>query len=203
MSLQTDGVLFDFRMPRPTKLTKSLGNQVLSLVKQGLPLELAAEAHHVKRATALEWVRRGEGRVEGRPATPLYIAFAEGYRAARAWWAQLCTQACLTAITGLRKSRRTGNLVRAGAATAAMRAAHAQWQLARRFPEFWGGGREHVTVDVEASLGDEKQNGSFHINVIVSPDEPEAEESETSSLGGGMGGGMPSRSSALGKMYRG
>jgi hypothetical protein len=49
-----------------------------------------------------------------------------------------------------------------------MRVAAAQWALARRYPEFWGSGREMALVEPEGEHDDNADGGGFTINVNLS-----------------------------------
>jgi hypothetical protein len=65
------------------KLTPEISARIIGLVRGGVFLSQAAEASGVHRLTALEWMRRGEDR-DARPNAPIYRAFADGVRAAKA-----------------------------------------------------------------------------------------------------------------------
>ena len=70
-------------MGRNTKLTKAIADAVVTAVKSGAPLEVAAQAVGVPPSTFWEWMARGEGRSD-RPSSPVYADFAERIRRAEA-----------------------------------------------------------------------------------------------------------------------
>ncbi|MBX3208424.1 MAG: hypothetical protein KF764_25485 [Labilithrix sp.] len=160
---------------RPPLLTAELTERIVALVKQGLPIDLAAEATGIGRRTVLEWVQRGEGRDEERPAEPIYVEFANRYRQARAEFALGCTQTLLEAMLGWHPSRRTKGK-RVKSKMSPMRVGVAQWNLARRFPEFWGGGRETPEM-IKEEREENASEGIPQINIILGPlddeDEPQ------------------------------
>lgn len=157
---------------RPTKLTPELADPILKGVKLGMPLELAAEACGVSRHTVLEWVRRGEERDEERSADPVFVDFANRYRQARAQFAQFCLQPCIEAIAGKRPSKREkGKMVKSLGAP--QRAHEAKWHLARRFPEFWGQGREQSGVAEALAEASAASIEPPKINIILAPEDDE------------------------------
>lgn len=164
---------------RPPLLTTELTEQIAAQVRLGLPIELAAEASGISRQTVLEWVRRGEGREdEDRPANAkngLYVEFANRYRRARAEFAKALLQPCLETIAGKRPSKKKrgpdGKPVMVKSLGAPKRAFEAHWHLARRFPEFWGAGREMVLETEDDARDGDGEGGGFTINVNLTKPE--------------------------------
>jgi hypothetical protein len=160
--------------PPLLELTPEVGDKILKLVKNGLPIELAAEANLVSRRTVLEWVARGEGRNEERPADPLYQDFAHRYRQARAQYAGALLQPCNMVLAGKRAPAKetdpeSGKKVRTLGTT--VRAKEAKWHLARRFPEFWGHGREtYEAVVDERSSSERDEEGTPQITIVLAGD---------------------------------
>lgn len=167
---------------RPSKLKAEVAERILKLVKQGLPIELAAEASLVSRETVLEWVRRGEGRDNERPATRRYRDFANRYRQARAEFAAFCMQPCLQTIAGKRPHARKkgpdGRPVMVKALGAPTSANEAHWHLARRFPGFWGSGVETFEATEVARSRDETANDGVPQIIIKLPELPPEDEPE-------------------------
>jgi hypothetical protein len=86
------------RMGRRTRLTASLEDQIVTAVRSGAPLEVAAQAVGVPPSTFWEWMARGEGRGT-RPATRQYADFAERVRKAEAEVHVLTVGAVRQAVT--------------------------------------------------------------------------------------------------------
>ena len=72
------------RRGRGTRLTEEIGEKIVTAVRSGAPLEVAAQAVGIPPGTFWEWLARGEGKDPDRPATPLYADFAERVRRAEA-----------------------------------------------------------------------------------------------------------------------
>lgn len=150
---------------RPTLLTAELIEKIAREVSMGLPIELSAESNGVSRQTVLEWIRRGEGREDAdRPADAadgLYSEFANRYRQARAAFAKALLQPCLEVIQGTRPSKRQkgpdGRPKLVKSLGSERRANEAHWHMSRRFPEFWGAGREQLVEDASAAADASKQ----------------------------------------------
>lgn len=169
---------------RPTLLTSALADTICRNVRNGLPIELAAEACDVSRHTVYEWVRRGEGRDDDRPDETdgtvdiTYAEFANRYRKARAEFARALMAPCLEAVAGKRPSKKQkdadGKPIMVKSLGAPTRANEAHWHLARRFPEFWGSGREMVLEDESALAGGETEGGVTIEVVLDKPSDPEA-----------------------------
>src|SRR5262245_15886561 len=70
-------------MGRSTKATPEITAAIAAAVEVGVPLRQACERVGVSHKTALEWIRRGQGR-DGRPARKAFAAFAEAHARARA-----------------------------------------------------------------------------------------------------------------------
>jgi hypothetical protein len=81
-------------MARPTTLTPELQARICAAVRTGLALGPAAESCGVSRRTVYEWLFRGRGDDQDRPATALYAAFAHEVETAAA-------SAALKPIAGL------------------------------------------------------------------------------------------------------
>jgi len=70
---------------RNTDLTPEIGEKIVTAVRSGAPLEVAAQAVGVRPSTFWEWMARGEGKDPGgRQGSPLYADFAERVRRAEA-----------------------------------------------------------------------------------------------------------------------
>lgn len=174
---------------RPSLLTSDLADEICKAVANGLPIELAAELNGISRHTVYEWVRRGEGRDTERAAEQaadsLYVEFANRYRKARAGFARNLMQPCIEAIAGKRPSKAkdplTGKPKMVKALGAPVRANEAHWHLSRRFPEFWGQGREQL-IDGEVSPEAETEKSTRPTITITyaapkaKPAEPETSE---------------------------
>lgn len=106
-------------MPRQTKLTDELKENLFRALKIPLPLCEAARLAGTNEQTVQEWVRRGEGRHSSRKGNDLYAAFALEYRA------------CIASTQE--------DLVKAWKAAAARTQSWQAFQklLAIRFPETW------------------------------------------------------------------
>jgi hypothetical protein len=164
---------------RPILLTPELGERICNRVRAGLPIQLAAEYEGVSRQTVLEWVRRGEGREDAdRPSSELFVDFANRYRRARAEYAMLLQQQCLDALRGVRAAKRRkdadGKPVLVKAHGAISRALEAHWHMSRRFPEFWGAGRE--TLGAIPEPDGTEDNGPPKIEIVLS--KPKAADDE-------------------------
>lgn len=73
------------RTGRSTRLTPEMAEAIVTAIRSGAPLEVAAQAVGVAPSTFWEWMARGEGKVpRGRKSTPLYAEFAERVRKAEA-----------------------------------------------------------------------------------------------------------------------
>lgn len=70
-------------MGRPTKLTDEVQQRVVSALRAGQRLDVAASHAGVAAATVREWVARGRG-TDGRRHTARYAAFAEAVERAPA-----------------------------------------------------------------------------------------------------------------------
>ena len=69
---------------RGTRLTSEVAEKIVTAVRSGAPLEVAAQAVGVPPGTFWEWMARGEGRDPEREGSPLYADFAERVRRAEA-----------------------------------------------------------------------------------------------------------------------
>jgi hypothetical protein len=65
-------------------LTQDLQQRICGFIRAGAYDYVAAEAAGISRHTFFEWIRRGEGNDEERPAKPLYAQFANAIRVAKA-----------------------------------------------------------------------------------------------------------------------
>jgi hypothetical protein len=69
---------------RKPSLTPALQQAIVTAVAGGVPYVQACLLAGIKKATAIEWLERGEGRHSVRPSTPLYASFADAIARARA-----------------------------------------------------------------------------------------------------------------------
>ena len=90
---------------RPTGLTPELAATLIAEVQEHFHLARAARVCGIKPSTLSEWVRRGEGLMEGRPATEQYAAFAAAIKKAQAGNS-------VAAIGELRRAGKGGELLR-------------------------------------------------------------------------------------------
>lgn len=160
---------------RPTKLTADLQKAICAMLRKGLPFELACEANGVHRATGYEWRKRGEGRDKNRKSAENYARFADACRKAKADGAAHLASLVFEGATGKRvyRSRKTGNIRTGKSKLHSGNILSAQWLLSRRFPEFFGGGRESITVSAEATeTEDGEGKKSLRVDVLVLPDDP-------------------------------
>jgi hypothetical protein len=72
------------RRGRTTRLTPKVADSIVTAVRSGAPLEVAAQAVGIPPGTFWEWMARGEDRDPDRPGSPLYADFAERVRKAEA-----------------------------------------------------------------------------------------------------------------------
>lgn len=71
-------------MGRPTLLTPEIRDAIARAVSLGISFTAACELADVDHSTGSDWLARGEGRKEDRPALPEFVAFATAIRKAQA-----------------------------------------------------------------------------------------------------------------------
>jgi hypothetical protein len=69
---------------RNTNLTPAVAEKIVTAVRSGAPLEVAAQAVGIPPGTFWEWMARGESRDPDRGNSPVYADFAEKVRRAEA-----------------------------------------------------------------------------------------------------------------------
>lgn len=69
-------------MGRPTKLTQEIKENICKALLAGNHFSTSCQYAGVDTKTAQDWLLRGEGRIPGRPASPLYVDFAVAVRKA-------------------------------------------------------------------------------------------------------------------------
>jgi hypothetical protein len=120
-------------MGRSTKLTPGIRDALLEAVRAGLPFERACHLVGIAPATAYQWIARGEGRMPERPATPVFVEFAEAVKSAE-------VEAEKLALDRIREAAEDGRQWTAAA-----------WYLERRHPERW---RKRETIEQERVVTD-------------------------------------------------
>ena len=68
----------------PTKLTPAIYEAIIRAVSGGVPLTQAAALADIDQRTVYQWLERGAGTFNGRPATPLYVQFVHDIQKAKA-----------------------------------------------------------------------------------------------------------------------
>jgi hypothetical protein len=140
---------------RPSALTPEIEGQILSMLRQGLPLAVAAEASGVHRDTVFGWVERGDD--EDGEHRAFYAPFSDAYRKAKAQGAAYLHGLVFEAARGDKKAKRAknddGTPKTIKSRMSPMRVGAAQWLLARRFPEHYGSFLETTVVAPEGSGG--------------------------------------------------
>lgn len=153
---------------RPSALTPEVEAAMLAMLRQGIPLVIAAEANGVHRDTVNGWVLRGED--PDAPNHDFYAPFSDAYMRAKAQGAAYLHGLVFEAARGDRKAKRKKNADGTPATIKSrmspMRVASAQWLLARRFPAHYGSFLDS-TVATETDGTTSSSGPRVLVNVIL------------------------------------